>query len=479
MRNLLILFVFFVLIDEAKALQENNASTYYASFRSYISGGKDLPFWIRANQNGAFPVGNNTTQLLRTGFYRNMDTDFSSAWDYFMGGELLTGFAGERYFQPNQYWVGARYRWLVLKAGAEADSICFGGLSSTNGNLDASNNARPVPNISLATNGYVPFPLIGSVLYWKALYSEGVLWDNGYIQNARMHHKNLYFRVKLPGNWNLSTGVEHYVFWGGISPTDGKIATRGEYIYFVSGIRINHGSSPGDGINLPENHLGIYNFEANKRWQNKSLTLYWNHPFENRAGMKMANPTDGLWGISWEAFKNQQYLTGIVYELMNMMDQESFDALSGSVKGNNDYFNDKTYRSGYTHYAQMMGSPLFVPTLDAGGVSTGFRNNQIRMHHIGLKGFLMKNLSWKTMCTFTKNLGSYTAVYPVAISEFSFLSEFNYLLPHLPLQLSTALAGDSGELFEKRVGIYFGIRWEPREEQRSKHAPWVIRKKRK
>ena len=64
-----------ILVLGLKAQQESSIPAIYASFHSYASGGKELPFWLRANQNGTFPVGNSTTQLLRAGFYRPMNQD--------------------------------------------------------------------------------------------------------------------------------------------------------------------------------------------------------------------------------------------------------------------------------------------------------------------------------------------------------------------------------------------------------------------
>jgi hypothetical protein len=474
MRFILILLSLLAVAVEPKAQQAKGTPTYYASFRSYASGGRELPFWFRSNQNGTLPVANNFTQLLRTGFYRNLSAENSNPWDYFMGAELVAGYAGKPYFQPNQYWLGGRYRWLVVKAGAMADPLRYGGLSSTNGNLDASGNSRPVPDISLSSNGYVPFPYFGSPVSWKAHYSEGVLWDNGYLQKARLHHKNLYFKVDLPTEWSIAAGIEHYVFWGGVSPSDGKISVRwGEYLYFVSGIRLGSGSKGGAGVNLPENHLGIYSMEICKRWQGNHVAFYWNHPFENRAGLELANAADGLFGIHLKRNEDFPYLSEVVYEWMNTFGQ-GYNSTTGSAQ---DYFNDQTYRSGFTHFAQMMGSPLFVPKLNTEGGAAGFPNNRIRMHHLGLKGGLLTNLDWKLMLTFSNNQGSYDAAFPATVGQFSFLSELNYQLPHLPLQVSAAVAGDSGKLNEGHAGVYLGIRWEPLQDADRWRGNWIIRKR--
>ena len=441
-----------------KAQQGSSTTTIYASIRSYASSGKELPFWFRANQNGTFPVGNGTTQLLRAGISRVMSEGSANRWDVTYGTDLAGGFAGKSYFQPNQYWLGVRYQWLVLKAGAQADPIRFGGLSSTNGNMDASNNARPVPNLSLSTNGYISFPFNPGVFSWKALYSEGMLWDNSYIQNAHLHHKNFYFKMDLPQKWNFSLGVEHYVFWGGVSPELGKMPGWEEYFRYAFGMKGGKGASTIDRINVAGNQLGFYGLEVNKQWKYQQLTFYWNHPFEDRSGMELVNIPDGLWGVHWEKKQQSHFLTEVVYEWVYTLNQ-SKDPRISPIRGGDSYFNHGEYQSGYTHYAHMMGSPLFVPMLDANGVSKGFESTRMWMHHLGLKGWLRHDLFWKTMLTYSENFGEYQNPYPEPHGEFSYLGEINYQMPRFPLQLSGGLAGDTGNRFEERVGGFFGLKW--------------------
>ena len=78
-------------------------------------------------------------------------------------------------------WLGFRFHELILKAGAQSDPPAgagYGGLSSTNGNMYRSRNARPVPGVSLSTNGYIPFLFAKSWFSWRFLYEEGILNDN-------------------------------------------------------------------------------------------------------------------------------------------------------------------------------------------------------------------------------------------------------------------------------------------------------------
>ena len=146
--------------------QEKGGKTgFNVSFDGYVSSGTDLPFWMTSNQNGVFTLQNNNYQLVQTGFLKKFEPDSVHKWSFTWGGNLVYGYGGKGDLQANQYWLGARHKWFIIKVGAQADPILYGGLSSTNGNLDRSNNARPLPGISLTTDGFIPF------LFWQKWFS--------------------------------------------------------------------------------------------------------------------------------------------------------------------------------------------------------------------------------------------------------------------------------------------------------------------
>jgi len=123
--------------------------------------------------------------------------------------------------------LASRFHQLILKAGAQSDPIIYSGLSSTNGNMYRSRNARPVPGLSLSTNGYIPFLFAKKWFSWRFLYEEGILKDNQFVTNAHLHHKNLHvqnlFQMKAM-NATLNTA--------GISPINLK-GTGKNYCYMM------------------------------------------------------------------------------------------------------------------------------------------------------------------------------------------------------------------------------------------------------
>jgi len=433
-----------------------------------VSSGEDLPFWMTSNQNGIYTLNSSSYMLFQAGLNRSLDRDTLKKWGYTYGTNLVYGLAGSSNFHPNEYWLGFRFHQLILKAGAQSDPILYGGLSSTNGNMYRSRNARPVPGLSLSTNGYIPFLFAKKWFSWRFLYEEGILKDKQYITDAHLHHKNLHFRALLSPSLSLSLGIEHYVFWGGVSPKYGQLPEWNEYMRYVTGLAGGDGATLNDQMNSAGNQLGSYNLELKKDWESTSATFYWNHPYEDRSGMEFDNLRDGLWGIHLAKKKRNALITDMVYEYMYTLN------VSGSIaphlaptpenpnnmtgRGWDSYFNHGIYTSGYTHYQRMMGTPLFVPEIGADGISKGFESIRMWMHHLGLSGTLGNGFYWKTITTWSRNFGQYQKItYTIPKDEFSFLAEGIYNGAKLPFIVKAGLAGDYGDRFEHRTGGYLGI----------------------
>ena len=458
-----------LLLNVSLMAQEKTGFTpdFRLSQTSALSSGKDLPFWMTSNQNGVYALHNSSYFLLQAGINRSLDRDTLKKWGYTFGANMVYGIAGTSDFQPNEYWLGFRFHQLILKAGAQSDPVIYGGLSSTNGNMYRSRNARPVPGVSLSTNGYIPFLFAKKWFSWRFLYEEGILKDKQFVTNAHLHHKNLHLRASLSPSLSLSVGLEHYVFWGGVSPKYGQLPEWSQYMRYVTGFAAGAGASLNDQMNSAGNQLGSYNMEIKKNWTTINTTFYFNHPFEDRSGMELANLRDGLWGIHVATKNRSTFITDVVYEYMNTRNQ------SGSVymvpaptpqdpnrktgRGGDNYFNQDTYPSGYVHYQRMMGSPLFVPIIGPDGVSKGFESTKMWMHHLGVSGALGNGFFWKSLATLSRNFGIPANSYLVPLNEFSFLAEGSYNGSKLPFNVKAGLAGDYGTRFEHRLGGYLGI----------------------
>jgi len=462
--------VLLLLIASGAYSQEHrtNLPEIKISAGSYISSGNDLPFWMTSNQNGIFSFHDSSCQLLQLGFEKKMKEDPNKSWDYFYGSDFVYGYSGTASdFQFNQYWMGARYKGVVLKAGAQPDPILYGGLSSTNGNMDWSNNSRPVPGISLSTDGYIPFFFGKKWFSFKALYAENLLNDKRFVDNVHLHHKSLIGRASL-GTVKLSLGLDHWVYWGGTSPVYGKLPGFDNYFKYILGLKGGANSPKNERTNASGNSLGIYLLTVEKDFRNSRLTFYYNHPFEDRSGLEMENIPDGLWGLHYGS-KGEHFLSDFVYEFQNTLNQsgtynmvEIGNTGRFTGRGNDNYFNNWIYKSGHVYYNRMMGSPFFLPVIDANGISKGFDNTRILLHHMGFSGWMNKSTTWKSLISWSRSFGTYDPEgvrYDPPLDQLSFLAECGFIFNKLPLRFIVGVAGDYGDRFEKRAGAYAGLSW--------------------
>ena len=482
MLQLRLLFVLLLICNGLFAQEKKGKTDFNVSFGTYISSGDELPFWLTANQNGIFTMQNSNYELIQAGFAKKLETDSTSKWDYTWGANFVYGYANTSDFQANQYWFGIRHKWLIIKAGAQADPILYGGLSSTNGNLDRSNNARPLPGISLTTNNFIPFLFFKKWFSFKGEFEEKFFSDHAFVKDAHLHHKSLYGKAKLANNWSLTAGLEHFVLWGGTSPTEGEMPGLNQYFNYILGLKAGPGAYKDDRLNKSGNQLGLYSFEIKKEYTMSTISFYWNHLFEDRSGMELDNLPDGLWGIHINKKDELALITDFVYEYMNTRNQSgSIHHLAAPTtenpgritgRGKDNYFDHYIYRS-FTYYNRMMGTPLFVPRIGEDGVANGFESTRMWMHHVGIKGFLGSGIYWKTMLTWSRNFGTHDKAfpwshifsptsgssYPIPLDEFSFLGELNYRGNKLPFEVNIGIAGDYGYRFQKRMGGYAGINY--------------------
>jgi len=461
--------LFLLLVATVFSQERNNLPEINASIGSHHSSGENLPFWMTSNQNGVFTMNGSNYQLLQFGFERKLQQDSLKKWGLFYGSNLVYGHSGGGSdFQLNQYWIGARYKWIIMKAGAQADPVLYSGLSSTNGNMDWSNNARPLPGISLSTNNYIPFFFWKEWFSFKALYSENLLLDERFVDNPHLHHKYAFGRASL-GKIKISLGLDHWVYWGGTSPVYGGLPGFDNYLRHIIGLKGGADSPRNERQNVSGNSLGLYLFTIEKEYRNFNLASYYNYTFEVRSGLEFDNMPHGLWLLHYNGLNRKSFLSDIVYEFQNTTNQSgTYNMIPiGNTgrftgRGNDNYFNNWIYKSGHVHYNRMMGTPIFIPVIGTDGISAGFDNTRIRLYHIGLSGWGTDRLSWKSLLSWSRGFGTYDPEgiqYPVPRDQFSFLAEFSYHLNRLPLKFSIGVAGDYGDQFERRTGGYAGVSW--------------------
>ncbi|MFR3853824.1 MAG: capsule assembly Wzi family protein, partial [Odoribacter splanchnicus] len=216
------------------------------------------------------------------------------------------------------------------------------------------------------------------------------------------------------------------------------------------------------------NHIGNeflkirYN---NERW---GAEFYYDHIFEDGSGEKFRNRPDGLYGLYFTRKKNFKWFKSFVYEFYYTKCQSGpfhNDPVSGEVVGGNDnYFNNGIYQSGWTFYGQVIGSPFFTPKPEeASGITRGVLNNRFYAHHLGICGDLPGDIRYKLMMSYSLNYGTHSVHFINKNGEYTTKPQFSWglelIAPDTKLPFHTALnvGFDKGDLLKNSFGIMLKI----------------------
>ncbi len=432
---ILMIFIFFTVY-----VQGQNNTKIELSNSTLVSSGTDMPFWMWANRDGmvrpteAF-LDISWLGIGTDGFFKNKN------WHYDAGATLSSGLGKENYLQVNQLFTAIDHKGWKLECGIFYDELQFGGLSSTNGNLARSRNARPVPKIRFSTSCYKPVPILKNWLSFRFEYDEGLLDDERYVEHVHLHHKSVYLKVIPAKSWEINMGLEHFVMWGGSSPDNsiGDMPTDFKsYILYIIG-------SPGDSdfpltdqLNVAGNQYGTYQLSVSKKTDEFSLHFNISHPFEDGSGTMLENWTDNLLGVFLDFNNQEQFISEILYEYVNTKQQ----GYKAPRYENDNYFNHGVYKSGATYHQMAMVSPLFSPVSVVDGISLGFLSTRFYAHHLGAKGRFMPNLYWKGFATYSKQFGTYASPYGSPVEQVSLFGELWYKNPSFPFDIKASLASD-------------------------------------
>ncbi len=386
---------------------------------------------------------------------------------FFIGGELrysrkissqlslTTGFSFRNDLLSSHY-AELIYGKLYLRVGRAKERVggLFNNISS--GSLALSENARPVPMISVGLVEYVDVPFLQGYFEVKGNLSHRWLEEDRYISNALLHGKTFYLRLDLDKHigFKASSGVVHFAQYGGTSPQGDKQPSGfSDYlrVFFGAGIPNPDGTTEGESNGLG-NHFGIIETTVEQRIGKHMLKINYQKPFEDEGGIQYVSLTDYLFGLEWTLPKSDGWITKLYAEWIQTKwqggpglpdatteipdEQANFGYSFGQ---RDDTYNNWLYRSGWTYNGLVMGNPLFLTharTLnfleDYPDYETSIANNRIRALHFGFEGNLSKSLSYRSLFTYTENFGTYAGLYEGRFSWNGVLTNPNFDYPFRP-----------------------------------------------
>jgi hypothetical protein len=426
-------------------------------------------FWLRSNQYGTVRPENNALNITSLSFSGNDRFGKTEQWGYDWGLSLIGALGNTKsYLQANQLYATINWSGWQLQGGRFSDQIKYNGLSTTNGNLARSLNARPYPMLRLSTIDFIPIPFIKKWLTVKAEYDEGILDDKRHVMGTRLHHKSLHVGIRPGNDLTIKVGVEHYVMWGGTSPKPehGKLpADFKSYLLYISGSTGNSNFPLYDQENVAGNHYGTYQVEIVKTFSACTATFYLSHPFDDFSGVNWRNWPDNLFGIHVQLHDRNSWLTDFVYEYTTTRQQSILgdpfywvdSTQTWQVREADNYFANGLYQSGVTYHQLVMCSPLFEPEQITNGISYGIRSSRFFSHHLGMMGNINASIRWKTLFTYVKYFGGYHNLFDPPEQHLFSLVNVAYINQKLPFEVGFSLGADIGKSKNRNFGAQLSL----------------------
>ena len=445
----------------SEVLNSQNKSLHYlVESTASLSSEDQLPFWMTVNKIGRIP-DNNSGQL-NIGVFSEFSDNYDIL-DVAYGGSLNGFVAESSEIFIGELYISLRSDKLQLDLGIKHPEQHFNGLSSSNGNIIMSGNARSFPGINLKLSEYIDLPFLGNRIGFKGSFGEYLLNDPRVVDNARLHAKSLLFRSKLSYNLNLITGIYHYAQWGGTSDEYGKQPTGfGNYLKIVLGSEGGRDSSRNDQLNVLGNHVGSYIIQLDYDHRDYAWNFYYSHPIEDKSGVLMRNYPDALYGFNMD-FKNPnglltQLLLECTYTKHMSGSEPNYTDEFGNVvltEGRDNYFNNLVYNSGWTYFGKTIGSPFFTEMdEDTDAITRGvvYGDNRFMALNLGLRGNL-NTVGYKTIVSYATYYGPFEAEYIDKPKQFSGLLELIFNRPmRLPMSFSFGFAFDTGTYTSDNFG---------------------------
>lgn len=459
--------LFFSLCFFCLSLYSQTRSGYYTAEIGGVTTDRS-PFWLHTNTFGK--LTGDTYLWGSVGVGTPFSKTDTRAFDYSFGFEGTGALGGDKHrIFINQLFGQVRWQNLVLDVGIVHPKILYDGLSSSNGDMLYSTNSRSLPGINLHTADFIRLPWIGKWVSFKARYGEYIMIDDRYAGNrTRLHNKMLDIKLTPIPQFSIEAGIDHYAQWGGETPKDGKLPTSlKDYIRVVL-IKAGGDDAPANEINKLGNHIGNQFLKLKYNAERWGAEFYFDHIFEDGSGEKFRNRPDGLYGLYFTRKKNFKWFKSFVYEFYYTKCQSGpfhNDPVSGVIIGGNDnYFNNGIYQSGWTFFGQVIGAPFFTPrTKEENGLVLGIFNNRFHAHHVGLCGDLPAHIRYKLMVSYSRNYGTHSVHFIDRNGEYTHRSQVScaleLTLPDKKLPFNTALniGFDKGDLLKDSFGVMLRI----------------------
>ncbi len=475
------LCISFILCSLAMSYAEAQTQVDYdLTTEAAVGSGDFTAYQLATNRHHVLATRPNTAYLRGA---VNAEHQLAEDWKLTGAVDVVASVHADHKAYLQQCFVNLSWRNFFLEAGArELQPVLRDPLLSS-GAVAKGNNAKPVPQVHVGTNGFWTVPYTKGWLQINADFGYGKLMDSDYREKqfyregsgniryatgAMYHQKHLYFRTNPEKAIFITAGIEHVALFGGTGystetgvmevkkkPTNLKafwkaILPTGDKNYYENEALEDW---------VYGNHLGSMTIQLG--WninKDHQVQAYVDDIFEDGSGMRKGNGWDGLWGIEYKnKAEGRQYVRGAVVEYLQTTNQSGplhWDSgdypepirsqITELVTGNDNYYNHMLYGA-YDHYGMAQGNALLAsPIYNKDGFAE-FRDNRVKAWHVGVNGEITDHLSYLVKGSYREGWGTYAI--PLSEKHHSFDAMLQGIYVTGPWQFSAAYAFDKGNIY--------------------------------
>ncbi len=459
--------------DEWKAspMKPFSGVEYKAEMQLSGSSGK-TPLWLNANKYGLSSL-DEFNGYVRGSIERPLSVDENRKWGLGYGADVAVPVNYTSHFVVQQAYVEGRWLHGVLTVGAKEYPMDLKNNQLSTGSQTLGKNARPVPQVRLALPEYWTLPFGHGWLHLKGHVAYGVMTDDNwqhdftgrkskYADNVRYHSKAGYLKISneerfIP--WSFEMGLEMAAEFGGTSHAfsskgeeairEGEKGFKGMWHALLPG-----GDEVGEStyLNVAGNTLGSWVARIGYEADTWKFAFYADKYFEDHSGMLMLDYDGYGTGQEWAVKKERKYLIydpkdwllgvelnykydrlvkGIVLEYLYSKYQsgpiyhDHNPGMKDHIGGIDEFYNHYIY-TGWQHWGQVMGNPLYRSPIynDDGAIMV--KNNRFMAFHLGINGTPTEQLRYRLLATYQDGLGTYQVPFKSRHQNFSFLAEADY-----------------------------------------------------
>lgn len=460
------------------------------------------PLWLNANRHGLSSL-DKYNGYLRAGIMRPLQTDSARRWGLGYGLDVAVPYNFTSHFVVQQAFAEGRWLHGTLTVGSKEYPMELKNNALSSGSQTLGINARPIPQVRIALPEYWTLPFANGWLHLKGHIAYGMMTDDNwqhdftgrktkYADNVLFHSKAGYLKI---GNdalfcpFSIELGLEMAATFGGTAyvpdGNGGMTEYKGDtglgafWNAFTAG---GHDTGETTYQNVEGNHVGSWLVRLNWNTEMWRFGIYADKYFEDHSAMFLLDYDGYGEGDEWQVKKDNRYvlydlkdimlgaelnlkyggwLRDVVFEYVYSKYQsgpiyhDHTSAVPDHIGGLDNFYNHYIY-TGWQHWGQVIGNPLYRSPIYNDNGSINVDDNRFMAFHLGFDGRPTDNISYRVLASWQEGLGTYANPYNKKQHNVSFLIEGEYTFNGKALN-GWKVKGGYGMDFGKILGNNYGF----------------------